>query len=77
MDDQSPQRKDEYDYEVRSVYESLVKWFWIILCSLMWIGAITSMFTGSSALQSLASFAIAAGVSATFYFVQVRENGHF
>jgi len=67
--------EDKYDYEMGSVAETGIKWIWIMFCSLLWIGAVASLFVRTP-MESLVSFVIASAVSGAFYFVHIREHGH-
>ena len=68
---------DKYNYYQKSVAETGLKWLWNLIIACLWLGAIISIIIGSSALQILGNFVIAAGITGAFYFVHYREHGHF
>jgi hypothetical protein len=57
MDQKHPDEL-EYAFEVKSLTELLMKWLWVFLCALMWIGAVLSLFT-APLIQALGGFAVA------------------
>jgi hypothetical protein len=69
------QPDDEYNYEIKSIGEVLMKYLWILIGFCMWVGVILSIFTGSSALQILGGVIIASAFSGFLYYVAYYKGG--
>ena len=70
MSDEAP---DPYAHEVKSIYEIVRKWFWLIFCAICWIGVILSIFTGAPASSILIGAIIASGLSGFYYLAEHRN----
>jgi len=69
------QPDDEYNYEIKSIGEMLMKSLWILIGFCMWVGVILSIFNGSSALQILGGVIIASAFSGFLYYVAFYKGG--
>jgi hypothetical protein len=67
MSNESP---DDYDHEVKSVYESLIKLFWALLFGIGWFGAILHSFLYGD--WYLILFMIP--VSFLYYYVLIKKD---
>jgi hypothetical protein len=67
MSDQSP---DDYDHEVKSVFESFIKLLWALLFGIAWLGAVLNAFINGAWLGII--FMIP--VSFLYYFVLIKKD---
>jgi hypothetical protein len=67
MSNQSP---DDYDHEVKSVFESFIKVLWALLFGMGWVGAVLAAFVNGAWLGLI--FMIP--VSFLYYYVLIKKD---